>query len=228
MKFKYFFIIILLLAGILQFNRIMDKGKYFSVKQEFTFEKAPAKNTTLTFEHPQKYLIFYNPSSKVSKDILYNLEKTFEFTKAEFDIVKITDTPDISKYDYFIFVTDNFLGFKKTIFEAIKEKLLSKGGTLFILANTEYNPFNEVAGIDKINRLSDNEHGINFTRKIFPGIDSFSPGDTMLSSSVYDVSLAEDVSVLAKTNNNLPLIWEKNLGKKFGKRKNNLYKFKLL
>ena len=39
MKFKYFFIIILLLAGILQFNRIMDKGKYFSVKQEFTFEK---------------------------------------------------------------------------------------------------------------------------------------------------------------------------------------------
>ncbi len=35
----------------------------------------------------------------------------------------------------------------------------------------------------------------------------------MLSSSVYDVSLAEDVSVLAKTNNNLPLIW----GKKFGK-----------
>lgn len=213
MKFKYFFIIILLLAGILQFNRIMDKGKYFSVKQEFTFEKAPAKNTTLTFENPQKYLIFYNPSSKVSKDILYNLEKTFEFTKAEFDIVKITDTPDISKYDYFIFVTDNFLGFKKIIFEDIKEKLLSKGGTLFILANTEYNPFNEVAGIDKINRLSDNEHGINFTRKIFPGIDSFSPGDTMLSSSVYDVSLAEDVSVLAKTNNNLPLIWEKNLGK---------------
>lgn len=212
MKFKYFFIIILLIAGILQFNRIMDKGKYFSVKQEFSFEKSPAKNTSLIFEHPQKYLIFYNPSSASSKNILYNLRKTFEFTKAQFDIADITATPDISKYDYFIFATDDFLGFKKIIFENIKEKISSQGGTIFILANTKYNPFNKISGINKTNNFSDDEHGVNFKEKIFPGIDSFSPGNTMISSSVLNVELDEKVNILAETNNNLPLIWENDFG----------------
>lgn len=212
MKFKYFFIIILLVAGILQFNRIMDKGKYFSVKQEFSFKKSSAKNTSLIFEHPQRYLIFYNPSSTLSKNILYNLRKTFEFTKVQFDIADITAVPDTSNYDYFIFATDDFLGFKKIIFENIKEKISSQGGTIFILANTEYNPFNKISGISKINDFSDNEHGVNFKEKIFPGIDSFSPGNTMVSSSVLNVELDEKVNILAETNNNLPLIWENDFG----------------
>lgn len=212
MKFRYFFIVILLIAGILQFNRIMDKGKYFSVKQEFSFNKAPAKNTSLVFEHPQKYLIFYNSSSQISKNILYNLRKTFEFTKAQFDVVNIGDTPDISKYDYFIFATDNFLGFRKTIFENIKEKISSHGGTIFILSNTEYNPFNKISGINKINSFSGNQYGVNFKEKIFPGINSFSPGNTLISSSVLNVELDKKVNILAETDSKLPLIWENHFG----------------
>ena len=52
MKFRYFFIIILVIELFLQINRIVNKGNYFSVKQEISFEKAIAKSSKVKFEHP--------------------------------------------------------------------------------------------------------------------------------------------------------------------------------
>ena len=133
MKFRYFFILILIIAVLLQANRVIEKSSYLSLKQNISFEKEPAKNSTLDIENESKYLIFYNPKSESSKKALYNLEKIFEFTKNEFSVVKITDVPDISTYKYFIFATDDFIGFRKKVFEEIKNKVSTQGGTLFVV-----------------------------------------------------------------------------------------------
>lgn len=70
MKFRYFFILILIIAVLLQANRVIEKSSYLSLKQNISFEKEPAKNSTLDIENESKYLIFYNPKSESSKSFI--------------------------------------------------------------------------------------------------------------------------------------------------------------
>lgn len=212
MRFRYFFIAVLVVTCCLQLSRTVDKNRYVPIKHTFEFKKAPAKNTTLKFENPQRYLVFYSPFSPTSKNILENLERSFQFTKAEYDVIKITDEPDISKYNYFVFATDNFTGFKRETFKGIRNKIFTEGGTVFFLNYCEFNPFNNIAGIKKINGVKEEESGINFLEGIFPGIDSFSPSKDMLSGAVMEVILEEGVEILAETDNEIPLIWESEYG----------------
>ena len=42
-KFIYFFIAIFIIVLILQINRVIDKGGFFSLEQNFSFDKNQAK-----------------------------------------------------------------------------------------------------------------------------------------------------------------------------------------
>lgn len=212
MKFRYFFILILIIAVLLQANRVIEKSSYLSLKQNISFEKEPAKNSTLDIENESKYLIFYNPKSESSKKALYNLEKIFEFTKNEFSVVKITDVPDISTYKYFIFATDDFIGFRKKVFEEIKNKVSTQGGTLFVFSGIKDNPFNKIAGIKKVKKFLNRETEIKFEQKVFPGVDDWSPSKVAMESDGIDVELAEDTNIIAYIGKKNPFIWERIYG----------------
>lgn len=212
MKFRYFFILILIIAVLLQANRVIEKSSYLSLKQNISFEKEPAKNSTLDIENESKYLIFYNPKSESSKKALYNLEKIFEFTKNEFSVVKITDVPDISTYKYFIFATDDFIGFRKKVFEEIKNKVSTQGGTLFVFLGIKDNPFNKIAGIKKVKKFLNRETEIKFEQKVFPGVDDWSPSKVAMESDGIDVELAEDTNIIAYIGEKNPFIWERIYG----------------
>lgn len=212
MRFRYFVFVVFLMACILQVNRVFDTSKYLSLNHKFQFEKAPAKNTTLKMDDLQKYLIFYDKSSAVSKSLLENLENIFKFTKIDYDVVEINSIPDISEYSYFIFAADEYFGFKKIVFDAINEQIYTTGGTLFIFSNNQANPFNRVSGIKNIKGIKENQSGINFLEKIFPGIDAFSPSDEVLTANTLDVELDEDIVVVAETHDQQPIVWEKDFG----------------
>ena len=93
-KFIYFFIAIFIIVLILQINRVIDKGGFFSLEQNFSFDKKPAKNTIFTFDKPQKMLVFYNEKSSQSKDILKNLEESFIFNKINYTLACLLYTSD--------------------------------------------------------------------------------------------------------------------------------------
>lgn len=213
MKFRYFFISIFFIAIILQFNRTIDKGQYFSIEQNINFEKIISKNSKFEIKNENKYLIFYNPTSSVSNDTLNNLKEIFKFTKNEFLAVEITEKIDIKPYNYFIFATDDFIGFRKEVFENIKKKIYLENGTIFIFSGVKDNPFNKISGIKKIKGISNEDYGIKFIKRIFPGIDEWTPNKISMVSSGMNVELEKDVDILAYINDNKPFIWERKYGK---------------
>lgn len=113
MKSRYFIFLILLLAGIVQGIRFLDKGDYFSLEQNHRFISPTIKKEKTTLENYQKYLVFYSKNNSLSQEILDNLEEVFKFNKTPYDKVEIGEDVDISPYQNFIFTTDTFLGFRK-------------------------------------------------------------------------------------------------------------------
>ena len=211
-KFIYFFIAIFIIVLILQINRVIDKGGFFSLEQNFSFDKKPAKNTTFTFDKPQKMLVFYNKKSSQSKDILKNLEEAFIFNKVNYTLADIGDIVSITGYDTFIFATDSFIGLQKSTFEGVKQAT-SNGKNLIFLNTSEYNPFNSISGIQKTGKVIEKSSEIHFTHKLFPGLDQHSPSLEMVVHPSFKMDLDADCKVLAWSKESTPLLWEKKYGK---------------
>lgn len=211
-KFIYFFIAIFIIVLILQLNRIVNKGGYFSLEQNFSFDKKPAKNTTFIFDKPQKMLVFYNKKSSQSKDILKNLEETFIFNKINYTLADIEKPVSVEGYDTFIFATDSFIGLQKSTFESVKQATFS-GKNLIFLNTSEYNPFNSISGIQKSGKVIEDSAEIYFTHKIFPGLDQHSPSSKMVIHAIFDMVIDADCKVLAWSKEQIPLLWEKRYGK---------------
>lgn len=211
-KFIYFFIAIFIIVLILQLNRIVNKGGYFSLEQNFSFDKKPAKNTTFIFDKPQKMLVFYNKKSSQSKDILKNLEETFIFNKINYTLADIEKPVSVEGYDTFIFATDSFIGLQKSTFESVKQATFA-GKNLIFLNTSEYNPFNSISGIQKSGKVIEDSAEIYFTHKIFPGLDQHSPSSKMVIHAIFGMAIEDDCKVLAWSKEQIPLLWEKRYGK---------------
>jgi hypothetical protein len=151
MKFRYFFIIILAIGIFLQFDRMIRKEDYFSIKQEFSFNKASAKNTSYKFNHPQKTLVYYSKGSEQSKRILKNVEETFKYTKEDYTVKDVSEVVPTAEYDTFIFATNTFIGFRRETFDAIIKEVNS-GKSVIFLNMTPFNPFNPFAGIKSMKK----------------------------------------------------------------------------
>lgn len=212
MKFKYFFIIILIIELFLQVNRIVNKGSYFSISQEVSFEKKAPKNSKYPFKRTQKMLVYYNKKSEQSMNILYNLEHMFKYNKINYTVADIGEIIPTSDYDTFIFATETFIGFQKSMFETIRKETF-EGKKLIFLNNTPYNPFNEIAGIKKVDSLVENSSEIFFSEKLFPGLDKYSPTKEIVVHPTMKVQIDSNVRILARSKENIPLLWEKTYGK---------------
>lgn len=214
MKSKYFILLILIVAGILQGIRFLDKGDYFTLKQSHNFELKEGGDKSVNLEEYQKYLIFYTPESEVSQKILENLEESFKFNKIVYDKVNIKDDVDVDSYQNFIFTTDTFLGFKRSVYLRIKEKIEKNGGAIYILTNPPYSPFNKLAGIEKIDLAKSYiGYGIKFFQKFFPGLDEVEIKNSVLGGYVHTPVLSDKVDVIARDIKNTPLIWRDDFGK---------------
>lgn len=213
LKFRYFFIMILLIELFLQIGRMIDANNYFSIKQIHRFDTiVKTKNTNYKFNNPQKKLIYYNKGSEQSVKILENIEKVFKYNKIDYQVVNIDEVVSVNNYDTFIFATDNFLGFHKVIFDDIINQV-NEGKNLIFLSTTEYNPFNELAGIQEMKDEKKDSARVTFTKKFFPGLDEFSPSENLLKYSTYNVQLEENAKVIVESGDKRPVLWEKGVGK---------------
>ena len=213
MKFRYFFIIILVIELFLQINRIVNKGNYFSVKQEVSLEKAAAKSSKVKFEHPQKILVYQNTASEQSQRITKNLEEAFKYNKINYKLVDIGEVVPTAEYDVFVFATDTFIGFHREMFDGILKEVSENGKGLVFLNNTPYNPFNEAAGIIKTGKIIERSTGIKFSEHLFPGLDAHEPSENLIVYPTMEVETEKDIKVFAKNKEGIPLLWERKYNK---------------
>lgn len=214
MKSKYFIILVLILAGVVQGIRFLDKGDYFTLEQKHNFNSQNLLESETKLKGYQKYLIFYSKDNTISKKILENLEESFKFNKTPYDKVEIGEERDITPYQNFIFVTDTFLGFRKKVYLAMREKIEKEGGAIFLLTNSPYLPFHRYLGIDGVDLNSSYiSEGIEFSKKFFPGLDSMRIESSAIVGFSQNLKLQRDINIIAKDKSGLPIIWKKSLGK---------------
>ena len=214
MKSRYFVILVLLLAGIVQGIRFLDKGDYFTLKQSHSFLSPKLEKKDVSLDKYQRYLVFYSKDNRLSQEILENLEEIFKFNKTPYEKVEIGEEIDVSSYQNFIFTTDTFLGFRKSVYLGIKERLRRDGGGVFLLTNSPYSPFHRYLGIENIDlNRSYISNGINFSEKFYPGLDSLNIKDSSISGYTHSPRLSKDIDIIARDKTEKPLIWRKKLGK---------------
>ncbi|MBP6126021.1 MAG: DUF2194 domain-containing protein [Leptotrichiaceae bacterium] len=192
-------------------NRLINKVNYFEINQDVSLEKSIAKSTKQQFSNPQKILVYYNGTSEQSKSIVLNVKEIFNYNKINYKLVDIGEEVSTKEYSTFIFATDTFIGFKKVMFDKIIKEVFN-GKNLIFLNNSPYNPFNEISGINKINKLIDSSKGIKFIEKLFPGIDTHEPSEKMVVFPTMKVELKKNLTIFATDEKNNPVLWEKIYG----------------
>lgn len=219
MQKKYFFkytcilVLIAVVAGMYQRFRVKRLESYFAIKQTYDFTLPEPKNGNLKIEKPEKYIILYSDEKGGTDEIKNGLEEVFKFSKVKYDIkpISTTENIDYKNYSMVILVAENYAGLTKENFLKIEE-YVKNGGNLFIAERSQRNPFNVMAGINKIGEFVETETFL-FTKPIFPGFIKTNPNKEILGSSGLDLTLKDGVDIIAKTSKGLPLMWINTYGK---------------
>lgn len=207
MKFKYFMVITFISVLSLQYFRVKDLYEHFAIKQEKEFYLSEGVTGDINVGNPAKHLLLYNEDSIGSREILYNLNKIFEFTKAKHDVKRVDSYQGkVSDYSSIIVVAEDFSGMKKQLFLEIKD-FINNGGNLIILERSFKSPFNSMAGIKHSDGFTDTP-GIKFYTSFFPGMDSTRPSKKIISSSSLKVELSSEAEIIAASDEDIPLLWE--------------------
>lgn len=216
--FKYTFVLILVVLITILFQRLRVKRleSYFSIKQTYDFILQEAKNGRLNIEKPEKYMILYSDEKDGVGEIKYALEKVFHFSKVKYDekLISTIENIDYSNYTMVIVVVENYKGLTKKNFLKIKE-YVKDGGKLFFTQRALKNPFNSLAGIDKIGDFIETNTFV-FNKKIFPGFKNPISSHEIFNSSGLDIKLKENLdnlNIIATTSKGMPLMWIAQYGK---------------
>ena len=213
MKFKYILGLVLITVFFFQELRIKNLEDLFNLNQTYNFTLPKEESGTLKIEKPQKYLILYGDDSEGSIDIKNGLEEVFNFSKVKYDSLPISTNKiiDYSNYNLIILTAENYSGFLKENYLGVKAKI-EQGGNLFITQRSYRSPFNSISGIKKVGKFIETK-SFNLKKEIFPGIDKLKPSSIIFGSSGLDMTLEDDVDIIATTEKNEPLMWIKNYGK---------------
>lgn len=216
MKIKHLIGIIFVLGLGFQFFRINKLNEIIEVKQKPNYEKIVYNSSENIPEGEIKSLILISHiNSEAQKNLYDSLEEVFGYAKINYDTkyLKNLDKRHIRRYESIIIATGNYKYLKKESYEEIKN-YVEDGGNLIILMNSYFNPFNEVSGIEKIEKFAV-EDGFKLKKSIFPGLDDIQIiGETAgsITNSLLDVKLKKDVEIIAETSKGSPLIFERKVG----------------
>lgn len=216
MKIKYLIGIIFVLGLGFQFFRINELNEIVDVKQGYTNEEVVYSSAGDIPVGEMKHLVLISHIDSESQENLYDsLEEVFGYSKTYYDTKYLKDVNkgEIYRYESIIIATNNYKHLKKEVYEEIKG-YVENGGNLIILMNSYFNPFNKIAGIEKLNGFTVGT-GLDFKKMIFPGI-----GETkivgedakQIFNSLLDLKLEKDVEIILKSSEGNPMIFERKVG----------------
>jgi len=216
MKIKYLVGLMLVLGLSLQFFRVNQLNEIVSIKQRHRDEKITYSNSKDIPSGELKHLVLIsNIDSDSQREIFLNIKEVFKYAKISYDTNYLNKLKkgEVYGYETIIISTDDYKYLKKNIYEEIKD-YVANGGNLIILMNSYFNPFNEIAGIEKLKGFTVGT-GLKFKRNIFPGIGEtkiIGEDAESISNSLLDIKLKKDVEVIAETSEGYPIIFQREVG----------------
>ena len=219
-KFNFIYILIFLVASLLQFFRVVDINNIFGVKGIFTnidskkivakIDQGVEKNINI-----EKQYLIIKSSEKIENEleILENLEDIFKFSKTNY-IVKNDDDPtlEIEKYKNIIIIKESYLGITTEFFEKTK-KTVEDGAVLFFLNGvSKSNPFFNFAGLQGEKEIKRGE-GIIIVNDFYPGLQSLKIVKPYHNFQYLSSEIDKDAKIIAVNSEKKPLYWEINRGK---------------
>jgi len=217
MKIKFLIGIILVIGIVFQFFRINELNQIVDVVSIRNSKEVHYTSTKEIPKNEDKYLVLISHvNDGDQKLILKNIDEVFGYAKINYDtkILKDLKPDEIYRYRGIIVATENYRLLHKDVYEEIK-RYVEKGNSLIILITSYFNPFNKFVGIKNLLEFQVSD-GLVFEKSIFPGfIDVPLIGDyaNSISNTVLDVTLEDDVKIIAKTATGLPLIFQRDIGK---------------
>jgi len=217
MKIKYLIVIIFVIGLGFQFFRINRLDEIIDVKKEYSNEEVVYSSAEDIPTGEMKHLVLISHMNSKSQEDLYDsLKEVFGYSKTFYDTKYLKDLgkKEIYRYESIIIATNNYKYLEKEVYEEIIN-YVENGGNLIILMNSYFNPFNKIAGVEKLNGFTEGS-GIEFEKDIFPGIyETKIVGEEAdnITNSLLDIDLKKDVEVIAKSSNGKPMIFQRKVGK---------------
>jgi len=217
MKIKYLVGLMLVLGLSLQFFRVNQLNEIVDIKQGDRDEKVVYSDSKDIPSGELKHLVLIsNIESDSQREMFLNIKEVFKYAKISYDTNYLNKLKkgEVYGYETIIISTDNYKYLKKDIYEEIKDHV-ANGGNLIILMNSYFNPFNEIAGIEKLKEFIVGS-GLKFEKNIFPGIYEtkiIGEAAESITNSLLDIRLNEDVEIIAETFEGYPIIFQRKVGK---------------
>lgn len=211
----YIILITILTAAVLvQINRLSLFEKIFYVEQVFKTDEQKILSSPKPAEY-KKILVLYSLKDPGSIDLYNNLYYTFKMTKQNFDLVEVSsqevenEINGLKKDDLLVIATERVNGLSNP---GTVERFVKNGGRAVFLTRMDFKPFYEMVGIKESKRFTQNDvYGFRFEKPLFPGLDELEIKTKKITHSYLDVTLKEDVNVLA-TAQNTPVVWTNKYG----------------
>ncbi len=218
LKYKRMFIslgIVLFFAVIIQFLRMNTLIEWSKASNTFfSVDHVKAVNIEIpsTKEKVEPYLIYYDNSDLISKEIFNHIVKFFNSTKKEYTAMDAIRKEDLST-DKTIIVAARKLDALGDI--TLFVDFLESGGRVVFAGSLEkdsnFNYIQQKIGIYEVGYLYHSK-GAHFVPGVLPGGALEVEGDGLQSISL-SVRLNEDCEVFAKADDGNPLFWEVDVGK---------------
>ncbi len=216
MKIKYLVGLMLVLGLGLQFFRVNKLNDMVDIKQGYKYKKITYSDSKDIPDGELKHLVLISHiDSDSQREMVSNIKEVFNYAKTSYDVNYLSKLKkeEIYKYESIIISTDDYRYLNKDIYKEIKN-YVADGGNLIILINSYFNPFNEIAGIEKLKGFTVGS-GLKFKKNIFPGIyETKIIGEDAenITNSLLDVNLKKDVDIIAETSEGYPLIFQRKIG----------------
>ncbi|MEI6857673.1 DUF2194 domain-containing protein [Psychrilyobacter sp.] len=217
MKIKYLVLLMLILGLSLQFFRVNKLNEMVDIKPGYKYKEITYSDSKDIPNGELEHLVLISHiDSDTQREIYTNIKEVFGYAKISYDLNYLNKLKkgEIYNYESIIIATDDYKYLKKDIYEEIKD-YVAHGGNLIILINSYFNPFNKIAGIEKLKGFIEGS-GLKFKKNIFPGIyETKIVGEEAknITNSLLDINLKKDVDIIAETFEGYPLIFEREVGK---------------
>ncbi|WP_028855515.1 DUF2194 domain-containing protein [Psychrilyobacter atlanticus] len=216
MKIKYLVGLILVLGLSLQFFRVNELNEMVDIKQGYKYKEVTYSDSKDIPNGELKHLVLISHiNSDSQREMALNIKEVFKYAKVSYDLNYLSKLKkgEVYRYESIIISTDDYKYLEKDIYEEIKD-YVADGGNLIILMNSYFNPFNDLAGIEKLKGFTIGS-GLKFKKNIFPGIyETKIIGEEAesITNSLLDVSLNKDVDIIAETFEGYPIIFQRKVG----------------
>ncbi|MDI6703208.1 MAG: DUF2194 domain-containing protein [bacterium] len=153
----------------------------------------------------EKVLVVYDPSIEVEKEIISNFGQALDYSKIPYELIDISTDINPEGYSLLLFATEMVQKLDVSTCDRIKDWVKDGGDIVVGIMGFNEN-LKEVFGItNSPSFISTN--GLIFQEELFPGVEGLFLKERSEIQSL-NVKLEEDVKVIAKSSDGLPLVWE--------------------